>query len=82
MLPSLESVLYIPVLLDVLDIEIPALLGLNVLDGNNLLFKNLKNHPWSRIITKKDPLRFKDRWKIKLIRKGDHLYVPLSTRIQ
>ena len=57
-------------------------LQLEVLDGNNLIVDNVTNRLWNRIIINKDPLRFEDIWKIKLIRKGDHLYVLLSTPIQ
>ena len=34
------------------------------------------------MITNRDPLRFEDIRKIKLVRKGDPLYVPLSTLIE
>ena len=50
------SVLEIPVILDVVDHEIPALLGLEFLYGNNLLVENVSNHLSNRIITNKDPL--------------------------
>ena len=82
MLPTPGSTLGIPVILDVVDVEIQELLGLVVLDENNLLVDNVTNHLWSRIIANNDLLRFEHIWKIKLIRKGDHLYVPLSTSIQ
>ena len=82
MLPTSGSTLDIPFILDVVDVEIPPLLGLDVLEGNNLLVYNVANHLWNRIATNKDPLRFEDIWKIKLIKTVDHLYVPLSTLIQ
>ena len=82
MLPTLRSTIEIPFILDVVEIEIPTLLGLDVLDRNNLLVHNMTNHLWNRIITNKDPLRFDNMLKIKLIRNGQHLYVPLSTSIQ
>ena len=82
MLSTPESTLDIPVMLDVVDVEIPPLLGLEVLDGNNLLVDNGTNHLWNSIITNNDPLRFEDIWKIKLIRKGEHLYISLYTPIQ
>ena len=81
-LPTPGSVRDVPILMDVVDIDIPALLGLDVLDGNNLFVDNVTGHLWNRIVTCNEPLRFKDRWKIKLIRKGEHLYVPLKAPIQ
>ena len=70
----------------ILELMLPTpestLLGLEVLDGNNLLVNNLTNHLWNRIITNKDPLRFEDMWKIKFIRKGDYPCVSLSRLIQ
>ena len=81
MLPTPGCTLDILVILDVLDVKIPPLLGLNVLDRNNLLVDNITYHLWNRIISNKDPLRFEDIWKIKLIIKGGHLYVLLSTPI-
>ena len=50
--------LEILILLDVVDLEIQALLGLDVLDCNNLLFDNVTNHLWKGIIVNLDPLRF------------------------
>ena len=82
MLPTPGSTLEMPVIRDILDVEIPPLLGLDVLDRNNLLVYNVTNHLWNRIITNKNPLRFEDVCKIKLIRKRDYLTVPLSTSIQ
>ena len=72
----------IPVIMDVVDVDIPALLGIDVLDGNNLFVDNVAGHLWNRIITCKEPLQFEDRWKTQLIRKGEHLYVPLKAPIQ
>ena len=67
MLPTTESALDIPVLLDVVDVEIPEILGLDVLYGNNFLFDNVTDQLWNCTITNKDPLRFEDTWKVKLI---------------
>ena len=44
MLPIFGSALDIPLLLDVVDVEIPGLLGLDLLDGNNLLVDNAISH--------------------------------------
>ena len=43
-LSTLESTFDIPFILDVVDVEIPALLGLDILDGNNLLVDKVTNH--------------------------------------
>ena len=53
----------ISVIFDVIDIEIPALLVLNVRDfrnGNSSLVACLINKLWNQIITNKDPFRFED----------------------
>ena len=82
MLPTSGSTLGISVYFDFVYVEIPELLGQDVLDGNYLLFDTVTNHLQNSIIINKDLLRFKDMWKIKIVRKGDHLYVALSTLIQ
>ena len=43
MLPKLGSTLDIPVILDVVDVEIPELLGPDILDRKNLLIDNVTN---------------------------------------
>ena len=82
LLPTPGSTLDISVILDVVDVEIPPMLGLDILDRNSLLFDHVTNHLWNCIITNKDPLRFEDIWKVKLTRMGGYLYVRLSTSIQ
>ena len=82
MLSAPGSILDIPVILDVVDVEISPLLGLDVLDDNDLFIEIVTNDLWSRINTKKDQLSFEDIWEIKLIRKGEHQHVPLSIPIQ
>ena len=44
MLPTPGSTLDTPAMLDVVDVEILALTGLDVLDKNNVLVENLANH--------------------------------------
>ena len=44
MLPRAGSTLDIPLIFDVEDVDISTILGLDVLDGNNLLVDNLTNH--------------------------------------
>ena len=60
MLPTPGPRLEIPIFLDVVDVQIPASLGLDVLDGNNILLDTVTSYLWNRIITNKDPLRFED----------------------
>ena len=82
MLPTPESTLDISVILDIVDAEIAPLLDLDVIEGNSLLIENVTDYPWTCIGTNTAPLKFEDIWKMKLIRKGYHLYVPLSTPTQ
>ena len=82
MLPTPGPTLNISVLFEIVDAEIPALLGLKLPDRSNLFVGMVTNHLWNRLITNKDQLRFECVWKIKLIRKGDQLYVPLSIPMQ
>ena len=60
----------------------PLLLGLDALDGNSLLVDNITIHLWNCIITNRESFRFEDIWKTKLIRRGEHVYLPLSTLIR
>ena len=57
MLPILGFTLDMPVILDIIDVEIPALLGLDVLDGNNLPVDNVIKHLWNCIIANVDPFK-------------------------
>ena len=43
----------IPILMDVVDVNISDLLGLDVLDGNNLFVDSVIGHLWNQIITYK-----------------------------
>ena len=62
-LPKIGYTLNIPVIIDVADVEILALLGLDVPDVINLLGNNITNHLWNRIIINKGALRSEDIWK-------------------
>ena len=53
MLPTPASTLDLPVILDDIDVEIPSLKGLDVLDGNNPHIDNATNHLWGRMIINK-----------------------------
>ena len=81
LLPTPGSIPDIPVILNVVDVEISPLLRLDLLDGNNLVADNKTNDLWSRIIINKDPLRIEGVWKTNLIMKGDNMYILLSTSI-
>ena len=59
-LPTPRSVRDIPILVDVVDVDISALLGLDELDSNNFFIGNVTGHIWNRIITCKESLQFKD----------------------
>ena len=73
LLPTPGHVQDIPILLDLLDVKVHALLGLDALDGNNLFVENIAGHLWNHVITRKHPLKYEDRWKIEFIRHGEHL---------
>ena len=70
------------VLFDVVDVKIPTLFVLDVLNDNNILVNNVINHLRSCIIINKEPHGYENIWKIKHIRGEDLLYVPLTTLIQ
>ena len=69
-LPTPAHIYDTPILLDVVKVNVPALLGLDILDGNNLLVDNVTGNLWNRTITNKNSLQYEDKWKIKLIRYG------------
>ena len=58
LLPTPRHIQDIPILLDVVDINILALLGLDVLDENNLFVDNVTGHFWNRVITRQHPLTY------------------------
>ena len=80
---TLDNIPTIYVLLDVVDVDIPALIGLDVLEGNFLMVDNISNRLWHRIVISNDPLEIVDKWWVPLIRDKHHLYVllhvPMST---
>ena len=81
-LPIPEGYPDISILLDVVNANIPALLGIDALDGKILFLDNASGHLWNRIIINRKQLRHNDGWKMMLIRKGDHLYISLIETIQ
>ena len=68
--------------MDVVDVDVPALLRYDVLDSSNQFVENVTGHLWDRIMLWKKPLQFEDKWKTKLIKKDEHLYLPLKAPIQ
>ena len=62
MLPTPGSMLDIPVLLDVIYVEIPELQVQYVLDGNNHLVDIVTNYLLNCIVTHKDQLIFEGIW--------------------
>ena len=63
MLQTPATFCYIPILLDFVDVYIPAFLGLDALDGNNLLVDNVTGHLWNSVIISKQPLRYDYIWE-------------------
>ena len=51
----------ISILLDVVDVDIPALIGIDVLDGNCLKVDNMSNRLWHHTIISNDPLEIVDK---------------------
>ena len=58
MIPTPRSTLDIPVIVDVVDVEIPAFTEQDVLDGNNPPVENAPSHLWNRIAINNGMLRF------------------------
>ena len=56
-----ENIPLIHVLLNVVDVNIPALIGLDVLDGNFLMVDNISNHLWHRIVISNGTLEIVDK---------------------
>ncbi len=70
----------IPVMMDIVPADIPALLGLDVLDKENLYADTVTNRLVKRIITSHPPasLRFSDQWSMPLTRFDNHVYAPME----
>ena len=71
-----------PIFLDIVDVNVLAQLGLDILDRNNLIVDKVTGHLWNRIFNIQHPLKYEDRWKSKLIRHGEHLYVQLKATLR
>ena len=57
--PDNTPPIHIP--LDVVDVNIPELIGLDFLDGNRLMVDNISNRLWYRILISNDPLEIVDK---------------------
>ena len=67
----------IHILPDVVDLDIPALIGLDDLNGNCLMVDNISNRLMHRVVISVCPLEIVDKWWVSLIRDQHHLYVHL-----
>ena len=52
----------IPVLLDTILVNIPALLRLDILDRNSPLADNVTDRIWHHAIVREDPLEYDEIW--------------------
>ena len=78
-----DNIQPIPVLLEVVDVDIPPLISLDFLDDNFLIVDSISNRLWHRIVISNDIFEIVDTWSVPLIRDQHHLYVhrhvPMST---
>ena len=65
----------ISILLDAVEVDVPALICLNVLDRSFLMVDNISNRLWQRIVISNDPLDIVNKWCVPLIRDQHHMYV-------
>ena len=70
----------ISVLLDIVPVDVPALLGLDVMDGECIYADNVINRlvHWHMFSRKDEPLRYKDLCHVPLTRYAGHLYVRMG----
>ena len=59
-LKTIGHIYPIPVLLNIVPVNIPALLGLDILDGYSLLADNVTNRLWHCVVQREDPLEYDD----------------------
>ena len=67
----------IQIMLDIVDVDIPALIDHYVLDGSFLMVDSISNRLCHRIVHSNNPLRIFEKWWIPLIRDQHRLYVHL-----
>ena len=70
----------IMVLMDIVSVNIPALLGLDVLDNESLYADNVTNRLVRRNVISRtsDGLEFEDTWHVPIFRHDGHLYTKMS----
>ena len=70
----------IPVLMDTVPINVPPLLGLDILDGEQLYAENVTNRLVHRKIESRhgEPLKYTDKWSVPLVRFDNHLYAKMK----
>ena len=56
-----DNITPIHFLMDVVSVDIPALLGLDIMDGNCLMVENITNRLWHRVILHDEPLEVADK---------------------
>ncbi len=70
----------IPVLMDIVQVDVPPLLGLDVLDSEHLYAVNVTKHLVLREVLSERSARLNyiDRWHVPLIRHDGHFYAWMS----
>ena len=70
----------IPVLMDIVPVDVPALLGLDVLDSESLYADNVTNGLVQRVVLSKpgESFQFKEVRSIPLLRCDGHLYARMK----
>lgn len=70
----------IPVLMDIVPVDIPALMGLDVLDSESLYADNVTNRLVHRFVLSSpgQAVRFQDVWHVPLLRYDGHLYAQME----
>ena len=74
------SIRHISVLMDIVPVDIPALLGLDVLDSESLYADNVTNRLVHRCVLSLpgEPSEYEDRWSAPLSRHDNHLYAQME----
>ena len=59
---TLNNILHIHILLDLVYVYISTLIGLDVFDGNFFTVDKMSNRLWHRILISNDPLEIVHKW--------------------
>ena len=80
MLATPPTVPDIPVLMDIVPVNVPALLGLDILDSEELYADNVTNRLVHRHVVSNNNgiLQYLDKWHVPLSRHDNHLYAAMS----